>query len=82
MKQQDNQEYTTDQTPLAAYLMTEGFTLKDTTFNDKIATFIFLDNSTRLQECAQDFEMLRAVANAALLIRNYQDLIKRIRRGI
>jgi len=69
-------------TPLASYLLTEGFTLQDIVFdNSGYATFFFNNNSPQLQERIRDFELLRATANATLLIENYQKLVKRIKRG-
>ena len=37
----ESETYPTDQTPLAAHLITEGYKLLDIVFNGKIATFIF-----------------------------------------
>jgi len=69
-------------TPLAAYLLTEGFTLQDIIFDKKgYATYLFNNDSPKLKERINDFELLRATTNATLLIENYQKLVKRVRRG-
>ena len=82
----DNElEYTTDSTPLAAYLMTEGFSLMDTTPANARGhvSFIFKNDSKRLKEAIRSFETLRsATVIPAILIRNYQDLVKRVLREI
>jgi len=80
----DEKEITTYSTPLAAYLLTEGFALVDTTpetDRHKIG-FIFKNDSIRLAEAIHDFETIRAVANASILLRNYQDLVRRVLREL
>ena len=75
-------EFRTDQTPIAAYLITEGFTLLDTEKNTRgFTVFIFQNDNNLLAEYARNFELDKVTAPAASLIRNYQDLIKRIFRG-
>lgn len=76
-----NNEYRTDQTPLAAYLLTEGFTLLHTDYSGRFTAFIFENDSVRLTECVRDFESLKAQVNPTIYIRNYQALIKSIKRG-
>jgi len=77
-----DKEFSTDSTPLAAYLITEGYILLDTTPPDKRGHifFIFKNNSSRLLESVKAFETLRAISNSSILIRNYQDLVKRALR--
>jgi hypothetical protein len=78
----DDQTFKTDQTPLAAHLLTEGHKLLDVIFNGKIATFIFPNDDPQLQELVREFELMRAPSSDAYgLIANYQQLIKRIRKG-
>ncbi|KKL80084.1 hypothetical protein LCGC14_2008360 [marine sediment metagenome] len=75
-------EFRTDQTPIAAYLITEGFTLLDTEKNARGFTeFIFQNDNKYIAEYARKFELDEAMVSAASYIRNYQDLIKRIKRG-
>lgn len=78
----DNEVYKTDQTPLAAYLITEGYKLLDIIFDGRRATFLFPNDDSKLQSLVHEFELLRAsTSDAFSLINNYQQLIKRIRRG-
>jgi len=78
----DSQTFKTDQTPLAAHLITEGYKLLDIIFNGKFATFVFPNDDSKLQSLVHEFELMRATSSdAAALIINYQSLIKRIRRG-
>ena len=81
---ENDKELTVDSTPLAAYLITEGFTMIDTTpVNEKGQIyFIFKNDSIRLAEAIHDFETLRAVASASILLRNYQDLVRRVLREL
>ena len=73
--------FTTTDTPLAAYLITEGFTLLDMVFEGKVAKFIFPNDSDSLTQSIKDFGLMRATSNAYMLIQNYQALVKRIYRG-
>ena len=83
MTVEDNQIYKTDRTPLAAYLITEGYKLLDIVFNGKFATFLFPNDDPKLHELVREFELLRATSSDAnSLITNYQQLIQRIRRGV
>lgn len=77
----DDQIFKTDNTPLAAYLITEGFSLLDIIFNGRYANFLFADGDPKLHELAHEFTLLRAKTdNACQLLLNYQELIKRIKR--
>jgi len=73
--------FPTDSTPLAAFLMTEGFPLIDVIFKGKYANYLFLNDDPRIHELARNFELLNATTNAAQIIFNYQTLIKRAKRG-
>jgi len=77
-----NNEFITDDTPLAAHLVTEGYSLKDVIFEGKIASFIFTNNDSTLQAVAEEFRRIRAPSsNASQLIDNYRYLVKRARKG-
>ena len=80
----NDKELTIDSTPLAAYLITEGFTMIDTTpVNEKGQIyFIFKNDSERLTESIHNFETIRATSNASILLRNYQDLVRRVLREL
>ena len=75
-------EFRTDQTPIAAYLIAEGFSLLDTETNLRGFTeFLFENNSKHLAECVKNYQSGNATVNPDTYIRIYQDLIKRIKRG-
>ena len=74
-------EYKTDDTPLAAHLVTEGYSLKDVVFDGRIATYIFLYDPT-CEPIIADFRNLEGTSsNASQLIDNYRYLVKRARKG-
>lgn len=77
----DSETFKTDDTPLAAYLVTEGYQVLDIIFNGSRAYFLFANDDQKFQQFIKDFQLLRATSNAAQLIFNYQELVKRTRRG-
>lgn len=80
--QHEGKEFITDDTPLAAHLVTEGFALKDVTFSGRIANFIFNNDSIALDNAVNSFRQLSARScNASQLIDNYRYLVKRARKG-
>ena len=77
-----NELFKTDDTPLAAYLVTEGFSLIDVIFEGYKAFFLFSNDNAEFHELVKDFQLLRAKSNnAAQLISNFKELIKRTKRG-
>lgn len=73
--------FKTSETPLAAFLVTEGFAIVDVIFNGSKAFFLFANEGKKLQANIEDFQLLRAKTNAAQLISNYQQLVSRTKRG-
>jgi len=74
--------FKTNDTPLAAYLVTEGYLIVDTIIVNGITFFLFPNDDPKIQELIKDFQLLRASTNASQIIYNYQELVKRIRRGL
>lgn len=75
-------EFHTDDTPLAAHLVTEGYALKDVVFSGRFASYIFSNDSPSLDETVSLFRQLKATScNASQLIDNYRYLVKRARKG-
>ena len=72
--------FKTDDTPLAAFLVTEGFTILDILFNGSRAYFLFSNDDPVFEQDVKDFRLLRATTNAAQIISNYQELVKRTKR--
>jgi hypothetical protein len=78
----NNSEFPTDNTPLAAHLVTEGYTLKDVVFEGKIATYIFDNPDHTIESIRNDFFLLKLPSsNSAKLIDNYRYLVRRARKG-
>lgn len=74
--------FKTSETPLAAFLVTEGFAIIDVIFNGSKAFFLFANDSPKLQTKIKDFQLIRATTNAAQLIANYQQLVGQAKRGV
>ena len=62
----------TNKTPLAAYLVTLGYSIVDIIYEGKIGHYLFANDDATLDAAIKDFELLRATAPAAQLISNYQ----------
>lgn len=77
----ESEIFKTSETPLAAYLVTEGYAVIDVIFNGTKAFFLFSNDNPELQEKIKDFQLLRATTNASQLIYNYQQLVGRTKRG-
>lgn len=74
------QEYSTDNTALAAHLLTEGYKLINISKNGARVAFIFSD-STDLQQATHDFELFQATSsNSAQLIQNFRTLVSHTRK--
>jgi len=78
----NDQVFKTDDTPLAAYLITEGYQLVDILFDKRYATYLFFNDDPKLTASVKEFQLFQAKANASQLIFNYQELIKRVKRGV
>lgn len=73
-------EYTTTDTALAAYLMSEGFEYShlDNT-NPYRCIFTYPNNSTQLSQLIHDYESGKAMGNIALFFHCYKRLLIRIK---
>ncbi len=86
MVESHNSEFLTTDTPLAAYLIQEGFTLLIIQYEEKRngkqrATFSF-DDSSKLQDCVRLYNCGSATVNLALYEHAKSSLIDRIMRGL
>ena len=73
--------FKTSDTPLAAYLVTEGYAIIDIIFNGSKAFFLFVNDDQELLKRIKDFQLLNATTNAAQIVFNYQQLVGRTKRG-
>lgn len=75
-------EFITDDTPLAAHLLTEGYPIVDTVRDGNRVSFVFNNTDPSLHEEIQRFNYLSATSsNAAVLIQNFRTLIARTKSG-
>ena len=74
--------YPTKITPLAAYLITEGFDEPDTDFsNPSSVVFLFKNDSAELEQAVLRWKAGRAEGNINTWHDNYRKLLARISRG-
>jgi hypothetical protein len=84
---QDSSEYLTTDTPLAAYLITEGFNLKQINYDvkpngRKRATYHFSNNDAKLSACVDLFNRSQATINLVLYEHAKASLLDRVMRGL
>jgi len=76
----------TSDTPLAAYLQTEGFEIIEIEHleiaNRKKSVFHFTNDSSKLQEHIRLYHAGKARVEPSLYLRNYHTLIRKIREGL
>lgn len=80
MSDSDNQVFKTSDTPLASFLITEGYPLLDSIEDNGRTYWLFSNDNPKLQSTIKDFQLLTAITNAAQVIFNYQKLVKQSRR--
>lgn len=61
--------FRTKDTPLASYLISEGFTMSFIEYENDTAYFVFSNSNEHLQSLIRDFTMHKAIGN----IRAYED---------
>jgi hypothetical protein len=84
---QKSEDYLTADTPLAAYLVTEGFNLIEITYDikpngRKRATYHFSNNDARLNQCVDLFNRSQATINLVLYEHAKASLLDRVMRGL
>lgn len=83
MKYTDLQNYSTNDTALAAYLISQGYELLELNFNNgSHVTFMFSPEPASIAECVRNFEAGTAEGNIMAFFRNYKRLLSRIRNKI
>lgn len=75
-----NGAFTTSDTALAAYLISEGFNPPTKETNGRRIFWTF-ETSDPLQQSAREFGAGRAIGNISLFFNAYQGLIGRIKEG-
>lgn len=79
----DDKEYRTTDTPLAAYLMSQGFDILIIEYDDGgRATYIFSNDSTQLKEHIKLFKLGKAESNITAYERARNALLVKIHRGL
>jgi len=75
--------YSTNDTALAAYLVSQGYELLELDFNNNShVTFIFSPEPATISDCVRSFEAGLAEGNIMAFFRNYKRLLSRIRSRI
>lgn len=78
-----NDIYRTTFTPLAAWLITEGFELLEADFSDpRSVVFLFKNDTQALEQAVMDYKTTRAVGNINLFYENYRKLLAKISLGV
>lgn len=76
-----NAHYKTKDTPLAAYLITEGFELINVENNSSPSLFVFKD-SDKLHQIAVQWHTGNAVGNCFMFYDNYRKCIRMLKQGM
>lgn len=72
-------QFSTSDTPLAAYLLSQGFNLTDVNYSEPRVAFIFDNSNGRLQEHVRLFLSGKALVEPARYLSNYRMLVGRAR---
>jgi hypothetical protein len=83
----DNSEFRTTETPLAAYLIQEGFTLLIIEYEElpngkRRATFVFENDTTKLKELVSAYNRGDVTINLVMYEHAKSALLDRIMRGL
>ena len=72
--------YRTPDTALAAWLLSQGFTLLELDDSKPFSiSFLFKDDSTELPKCIHDFQAAKAEGNIVAFFRAYRRLVARVK---
>lgn len=78
----EGQDVKISDTPLAVYLITEGYKVKDIEYKGQRAYMVFPNDCEALQESIKLFQRGSATTNANNFIHNYKQLVYRIKNQI
>ena len=79
MKSDNQDNFKTSDTALAAFLITEGYNTPDIEYNGTRASFIFSRKNPKISNSISDWDTARAETNAVLFFNAYQSLLRRIK---
>jgi len=72
--------FRTSDTPLAAYLIEQGFGTPEIEYNNgSRAFFIFSRENSKIEQAIADYDRAKAKGNIVLFFQAYQTLLRRIR---
>lgn len=81
--QDGDKEFRTSDTPLAAYLLSEGFNLLDIDYsNTKRFVFVFANDSKKLADFTRQYHLAKARGNIVSFFSAYKHLLFKIRNGL
>ena len=75
-------KFRTSSTPLAAYLISEGFIIESTIQENGKVFFLFEDDNETFAKCVRDYELGRAMGNIAVFFNAYRSLLKQVHAEI
>lgn len=79
----DSHEYRTTHTPLAAYLVSEGFDLLTIEYDQsEKGTYVFNNHDCKLREFVSQFNRGDAVGNIAMYEHAKGELLNRVKHGL
>ena len=73
------QDYATSDTPLAAYLISKGFELKDIKRKKDKSHFIFPNSDPSIEKAVFEFQSSTAEGNINIFFNAYRYLLRRMR---
>ena len=78
-----NHEYRTSETPLAAFLVSEGFQLLIIEYDNRDrGTYVFDDIDPKLAELVSLYRQCKAMGNIAIYEHARNSLVDRVKRGL
>lgn len=81
-KNSPNNIYSTNNTALAAWLVSQGFKLLDLDFSDpRTVAFLFNNDTEALQQAIRLFQLEEAVGNIGAFFRAYRRMLLLVKEG-
>lgn len=79
---EDNHHYTTSDTPLATYLICEGFTLTDINYDKPRYEFVFADDADQIPPFASKYISGKALVDPATFTRVNRKLLRCVKEKL
>lgn len=79
MVMSESNSFRTSDTALAAFLISEGFTLSDIDHTSKRSFYLFPNDSEKLNKTIGEYDTARVTGNIVLFFNAYQSLLRRVK---